>query len=130
MPRPKRDLAADRRTLLARIRAEMHQVTRLLSGKAWEELAGSLPVEAGWTEETLEAAMVPYFAEHPTLDTSPKARRSSLTQVDEAEARLFRVRQTLIDSKGEEDWFIEGVVDLRGRADVDGPLVAVRHIGT
>lgn len=129
-PRPRRDLATDRRALNARIRAEVHQMTRLLSAKAWEELAGSLPVEAGWTEETLEAAMVPYFAEHSSLDTSPKARRSSLTQIDEAEPRLFRVRHTLIDSKGEQDWFVEGVVDLRGRDDVDGPLVAVRHIGT
>ena len=129
-PRPRRDLATDRRTLNARIRAEVHQMTRLLSAKGWEELAGSLPVEAGWTEETLEAAMTPYFAEHPSLDTSPKARRSSLTQIDEPEPRLFRVRHTLIDSKGEQDWFIEGVVDLRGRDDVEGPLVAVRHIGT
>jgi superfamily II RNA helicase len=129
-PRPKRDLAADRRALAARVRAEVHQIARLLASKAWEELAGSLPVEAGWTEETLEAAMAPYFAEHPALDTSPAARRSNLTQIEETESRLFRVRHALLDSTGEQDWFLEGVVDLRGRNDVDGPLVAVRHIGT
>jgi len=129
-PRPKRDLAADRRALAARVRAEVHQIARLLASKAWEELADSLPVEAGWTEETLEAAMAPYFAEHPALDTSPAARRSNLTQIEETESRLFRVRHALLDSTGEQDWFLEGVVDLRGRNDVDGPLVAVRHIGT
>ena len=129
-PRPKKDLATDRRALAARVRAEVHQIARLLSSKAWEELAGSLPVEAGWTEETLEAAMAPYFAEQPALDISPNARRSSLTTLEETEARLFRVRHNLVDSKGEQDWFIEGVVDLRGKNDIDGPLVAVRHIGT
>jgi hypothetical protein len=130
LPRPPRkDLAKDLKALTARIRAELHQVTRLLATKAWEELAALLPVEAGWTEERIEAAMAPYFAEHSSLDTSPRARQPVLTQVTETEARVWRVRHTLIDAAGEQDWFIEGVVDLRGREDVDGALVAVHHIG-
>jgi hypothetical protein len=73
--------------------------------------------------------MAPYFAEHSSLDVTPKARQPVLTQVSETEPRVWRVRHTLVDSKGEQDWFIEGVVDLRGREDVEGTLVAVRHIG-
>jgi hypothetical protein len=73
--------------------------------------------------------MAPYFAEHSSLDTTPRARQPVLTQLDETEPRVWRVRHTLIDAKGEQDWFIEGTVDLRGKEDVDGALVAVRHIG-
>jgi superfamily II RNA helicase len=98
---PRKDLAKDLKALGARVRAELHQVTRLLATKAWEELAALLPVEAGWTEERIEAAMAPYFAEHSSLDTTPRARQPVLTQMDETEPRVWRVRHTLIDVKGE-----------------------------
>lgn len=127
---PRKDLAKDLKALTARVRAEMHQVTRLLATKSWEELAALMPVEAGWTEERLEAAMAPYFAAHASLDTSPRARQPVLTQLTETESRVWRARHTLIDANGEQDWFVEGVVDLRGKEDVEGALVAVHHIGT
>jgi superfamily II RNA helicase len=128
-PRARRDLARDLKALAARVRAELHQVVRLLASRAWEELAETLPVEAGWTEETLAAAMAPYFAEHPTLDTTPRARQASLTQLELQEPRVWRVRHALVDSRGEQDWYLEGVVDLRGREDAEGPLVALRLVG-
>jgi hypothetical protein len=128
-PPRKRDLAKDLKGLTARVRAEVHQVVRLLASRAWEELAETLPAEAGWTEATLAEAMAPYFAEHPTLDTTPRARQASLTQLEAQEPRVWRVRHALVDSKGDQDWYLEGLVDLRGKDDVDGPLVALRHLG-
>jgi superfamily II RNA helicase len=127
--RPKRDLAANKKALNSRVRAELHQITRLLATRKYDELAEQLPIEAGWTEETLEAAMEPYFSEHPSLDLTPKSRQPKLTQLIDDEPRVWTVRHTLIDSKGEEEWFLEGVVDLRNKEDVDGPLVALRRIG-
>ena len=35
----------------------------------------------------------------------------------------------MIDSAGEQDWYVEGTVDLVGRPDVDGALINVHHIG-
>jgi len=128
-PRPKKDLAKDLKGLTARARAEMHQVVKLLAKKQYEELAEQLGPDAGWTADTLEAAMAPYWAEHPTLDTTPRARQPVLTQLTADGERAWRVRHNLLDSKGEQDWFLEGVIDLREREDVEGALVTVRHLG-
>ncbi len=126
-PKRKKDLAKDPKALAARVRAEMHQLVRLLAKKDWEGASEHLGGE--WTASSVEDALAPYWAEHPTLDTTPRARQPVLTQLTPDGERRWRVRHSLIDSVGEQDWFVEGVVDLVGRPDVDGALVAVHHVG-
>jgi len=128
-PKPRKDLAKDLKSLTARARAELHQLVKQLAKKDYEEIIEQLPVESGWTVETLETTMAAYWAEHPTLDTTPRARQPKWTQLTEAGPRRWSVKHSLLDAEGEPDWFIEGLIDLTGRDDVDGALVAVRHIG-
>ncbi len=125
----KKDLAKDPRALAARVRAELHQLIRLLARKDWEAATEHLQQPEVWNVATLEAAMAPYFAEHPTLDTTPKARQPVLTQLVPDGERKWTVRHAMLDSAGEQDWYIEGTVDLVGRPDVDGALINVHHIG-
>lgn len=128
-PRPAKDLAKDQKALKARVRAELHQVVRLLAKKDYEDVMEQLPPESELLDaKALEAALAPYWAEHPMLDVTPRARQPVLTQLIEEEPRLWTVRHALLDSAGEQDWYLEGVVDLRGREDVDGALVALRSI--
>ncbi|MEW6435300.1 MAG: DUF3516 domain-containing protein [Myxococcota bacterium] len=128
-PRPKTDLAKDEKALKARVRAELHQLVRLLAKKAYEDVMEQLPPESELLDaKALEAALAPYWAEHPSIDVTPRARQPLLTQFIEVEPRLWTVRHALLDSAGEQDWYLEGVVDLRGREDVDGALVALRSI--
>jgi hypothetical protein len=129
-PPPRRDLAKDPKALAARVRSELHQLVRLLAKKSYEDAVEQLGgADSGWTTDTLEAALAPYWVEHPSLDTTPRARQPILTQLIPGEERQWTVRHALIDSKGEQDWYIEGVIDLQGRDDVDGALVTVRHVG-
>ncbi len=128
-PRPKKDLAKDLKGLQARVRAELHQVVRLLAKKSYADVLEALPEGHGWTEAALEAALAPYWAEHPSLDTTPRARQPVLTQLIPDGERRWTVRHTLLDSKGEQDWYLEGLVDLTERQDVDGPLLVLRQVG-
>ncbi|HEY1086708.1 MAG TPA: DUF3516 domain-containing protein, partial [Archangium sp.] len=129
-PQPKRDLAKDPKGLAARVRSELHQLVRLLARKnyegAVEQLGGA---ESGWESAAFEKALEPYWAEHPTLDTTPRARQPVLTQLKPDGERQWIVRHALIDSKGEQDWYLEGIIDLKNRDDVDGALVTLRHVG-
>lgn len=129
-PRKKPDLAKNPKALAARVRSELHQLVRLLARKSYEAAVEQLGgADSGWTQESLEKALEPYWAEHPSLDTTPRARQPVLTQMIPGEDRQWTVRHALIDSKGEQDWYVEGVVDLKGREDVDGALVTIRHVG-
>jgi len=130
-PRPKRDLAKHPKEMAARVRSELHQVVRLLARKAYDDVVEQLGEATTLTKDDLEAALAPYWAEHPSLDVTPRARQPVLTQLTPGpEDRTWTVRHTLVDSKGEQDWYLEGLVDLRGRDDVeDGALVTLRHVG-
>ncbi len=124
-PRPKVDLAKNRKALTARVRAECHQLVRLLAKKNYAEVAEQWNVEAA----ALETWLKPYWEAHTMLDTTPRARQPVLTQLIDDGDRRWKVRHTLVDSQGEHDWFIEGEVDLREKNDVDGALIELRHIG-
>ena len=54
-----------------------------------------------WTEDRLQIAMAPFFAEHAELDFSARARSADLTRIDVVEPRVWRVRQTLVDPEGD-----------------------------
>jgi superfamily II RNA helicase len=126
LPKPKKDLAKDPKALTARVRAELHQLVKLLAKKDYEEL---VELQPEWTVEKLEAALAPYWAERQSIDTTPRARQPRWTVLTEDGPRRWTVRHSLLDLEGEPDWFIEGLVDLTDRDDVEGALVTVRHIG-
>ncbi|MCU0700062.1 MAG: DUF3516 domain-containing protein, partial [Myxococcaceae bacterium] len=127
LPKPKKDLAKDLKALTARVRAEVHQVVKLLAKKDYDEL---VELQPSWTVDAFEAAMAAYWSEHQTVDTTPRARQPRLTTLTADGPRRWIVKHSLLDAEGEPDWFLEGLVDLSERLDVDdGPLVQVRHVG-
>ncbi len=126
---PKKDLAKDLKALKARVRAEVHRWVSLLAKKEYDELVEGLGEGSGWTEKAVEALLAPYWAAHPLIDTTPRARQPVLTQLIEDGPRRWKVRHALLDEQQEQDLFIDAEVDLTDREDVDGPLLVLRHIG-
>ncbi|MBK7858094.1 MAG: DUF3516 domain-containing protein [Archangiaceae bacterium] len=126
---PKRppDLAADPKKLAARVRAEAHRLVVALARKNYEEAAEM--VAAGWTAERFEAELLPYWAKYPSIDTTPRARQAKLTTLVLEEPRVWKVRHAIVSPDGEEDFFLEGEIDLRGREDSDEPLLHLVKIG-
>ncbi len=125
------DPAAERRSALAVIRAELHKLVAALARR--DHAAAARLVTAGegepWTPERLAAAMAPFWAEHQVLLVTPDARRPHRTRLDELEPRRFRAQQTLVDGEGDEDWSIDARVDLdRPRADGE-PLLELVRLG-
>jgi superfamily II RNA helicase len=128
---PARPLEDDPRTLSVRVRGELHRLMQALGQKRYEEALAALrpSAEAPWTVERLTAEMAPYWAEYPSLDLTPRARRPSQTIIKPgAEARTFVAQQKLIDPEGDEDWMLECFIDLKGPIG-DGPLIELRRIG-
>jgi superfamily II RNA helicase len=125
------DPAAERRSALAVVRAELHKLVGALARR--DHAAAARLVISGddqpWTPERIAAAMAPFWAEHQTLLVTPDARRPDRTRLDELEPRRFRALQTLVDADGDEDWSLECRADLdRPRTD-GGPLLELLRIG-
>ncbi len=126
------DPAADPRRFGARIRAELHALVAAIAKGDGEDVLTVIRHEPAdpWTLERLEAAVAPYFEEHTTLDTSPRARLTHLTDLREVAPRQWVVRQTLVDGEGDTSWMIECEIDLRDVAEYEGPLLRLRRIAS
>jgi superfamily II RNA helicase len=129
------DVSLDRKGFYARLRAELHQLVHALSRRDWEEALASIRAQGdiageAWTEDRLEQALAPYYAEYPKLIFDPRARQTDKTKIVELEDHRWSVQQVLIDPEDDGFWYIDGEVDLRDDASPEGPLVRVLRIGT
>ncbi|MFM2151948.1 MAG: hypothetical protein RL199_383 [Pseudomonadota bacterium] len=130
-PRKKRSLADDPRTLVARIRAELHQFTRLLGRKEWALAHAALfDPEGTWSPESLEAAVSPMFEAHGGVDLTPRGRQASLTQANPVDDATWEATHQLLGLDGDDFWHLDVVVDLAAERAEDAPLVSLRRVGT
>ena len=123
------DISRNKRSFIARIRAELHHFLRALhAGELEDALACVLPDEA-WTVEAIDAALEPVLAEIGRVRFDVVARYADKTTVRPDGDHVWQVSQALIDFEGEIVGSIDGIVDLRDDAAPIGPLVRLIAIG-
>ncbi len=130
-----RELRENPRALSARIRAELHQLVAVLSRKDWEEAATcirrtTVDPTSLVAPEDFENALAPFFETFGELRFDHQARLAEHTQITDTGNNIWKVVQILLDPEDENLWYIDGRVDLSDGATIEGPLVAVRRIGT
>jgi superfamily II RNA helicase len=131
-----RPLAEDPRALAGRVRGEMHRLVKLLAGRRYEDFVAALhDPDLAWTPTRVAAEMQLYFDEHASIVTSPESRKPHLTTIRPDPDGGLRVAQRLLDPAGNDDWVVEGRVDLArhpsgDRAGLDDrPIVELSRIG-
>ncbi len=130
-PEPEsRELGADPRVFGARVRAELHGVIKAIAHSDLEEALGGLAHDPAdpWTVERLEQALAPVLEEEGELLFGAEARAPTLTRVQPAEERRWRVEHTFLGPQGPSPWRLEGEIDLRDPEAADGPLIRLRAI--
>jgi superfamily II RNA helicase len=135
--RPPLPLDHDKRAFTARVRAEMHRLVQALARGDFDEVVALVravdPVGQPWDAKRVAAELQPFLADKGKVLWSPLARQPPLTlldqDVDDPGPGRWRVRQVLIDEAGDNEWFIEGRIDLQARLPEE-PLVALVRIGS
>jgi superfamily II RNA helicase len=121
---------ADPKAFLARVRNELHRLLVALARKEHEAALAALAPGGDWTAARLEAAMAPYWAEHPLVDTTPAARRPHNSFLRETGPRRWEAIQRIVDEAGEVDWMLQCEIDLSSPRDPDLPLLSLVRVGT
>jgi hypothetical protein len=126
------DLAADPRELRARVRAELHALTRALAERNWEEASHSVhrDPDEPWTPERFARALAPFHEEYGEIVFTPRARESQWTRLEPDGPRRWRATQVLLDGSDDNLWCVEAEIDLSGERDPVGPLLRLTRIGT
>jgi len=75
----------------------------------------------------IEAELQAFFAEHQAIRVDPEARSPKHLDIqDGAEGEhTWRVRQTLLDPEGDNDWFVEMTVDLARSRELARPVLTL-----
>ncbi|WP_093839390.1 DEAD/DEAH box helicase [Streptomyces aidingensis] len=115
-------VTANARAFRVLVRNALFRRVELAALGRTEEL-GELDGESGWDADAWAEALDGYWAEYDELGTGPDARGPKLLHIEEVpEDRLWRVRQTFADPRGDHDWGIAGEVDLTA-SDAEGRAV-------
>ncbi|HSI04076.1 MAG TPA: DUF3516 domain-containing protein [Myxococcota bacterium] len=124
------DPRQDMRGFTARVRGEMHQIVKALESRHYAAVLDIVRPSDQWSDKAIADAMAPYWAQHAKLRFDHEARLPTRTQLVEEGPRQYRVRQTLVDPEGTDEWMIEGAIDLDEASDPEAPLLSLVRIGT
>jgi superfamily II RNA helicase len=134
-PEGSKDVTNDRRAFMVLVRNEVFRFIRAVArGDSAEAARVVLPPEDEQTPgaEVREAARIalafaPFFAEHASLRTDPAARSPKLLHVEEGET-AWKIRQSLLDAEGDDDWFFEAEIDLEKSRVAARPVLALGRV--
>jgi superfamily II RNA helicase len=124
------DPRQDMRGFTARVRGEMHQRVKALASRHYAAVLDIVRSCEQWSEKAIADAMAPYWAQHMKLRFDHEARLPTRTQLVAEGPRQYRVRQTLADPEGTDEWMIEAAIDLDEASDPEAPLLTLARIGT
>ena len=114
-------VTANRRAFLVLVRNAMFQRVELAARRQWEQLA-ELDGDDGWTAQIWFDAMAPYYEEHASIAVDADARNPTHLAIDERPGE-WRLRQTVCDPSGDDEWGITATVDLAASDEEGEPVV-------
>lgn len=125
------DVTKDEKAFTVLVRNEVFRLIRALSRGDWAEagrIVASSPELEAREAVRIQQALMPFFAEHRSLRVDPEARSPKYTSVDRQET-MWRVRQILLDSDDDNDWFFDATINLNRSREAARPVMTLDHIG-
>lgn len=122
------DPRVNHKAFIARVRAELFSLIRLLSQKNYDEFiqAISNTGDDQWSKERLEHTMARFFADYQMI-ADPRARSPELTRVEKVNDVTYRFTHTILDTKEDNMWHIGGRIDLT-QLSGEGQLLIIDEI--
>lgn len=115
-------IVSNRRAFTVLVRNELFRRVQLAALQRDDELI-ALDPDVDWP-----AALDAYYDEHDEILTGGPARSPALVSIDDAEAGVWHVEQTIDDPEGNHDWRIRADVDLDASIEAGAAVVHVREV--
>ncbi len=131
-PQGSLDVTKDEKAFTVLVRNEVFRLVRALARADWMECArivAPAPELEAREAARIETEMKPFIAEHSAIRVDPEARAPKHMHVERGEGS-WRVRQTLLDPEGHDDWFFEATIDLERSRAAGRPVLALERIAT
>jgi superfamily II RNA helicase len=119
------DPRVNQKAFLAKVRAELFHLVRLLSQKNYEDALSAIANPGDWSVEKLEEAFAPFYAEYQELIADPRARNPQLTQTKKLSESSYSVFHTLLDNLEENTWHLSAEIDLDVQREESAPFLSL-----
>jgi hypothetical protein len=122
------DPDANPKAFNAKIRADMHAFVKALSRRDYDEAIASMKKSDEWSASSIEQAIAPFYEHHTRIVFDPPARQPHFTTIKKLGEGRYEVRQVLVDEQDDNDWYVEGLVELNSSTIVGEALVSLKSI--
>ncbi len=122
------DPRVNHKAFVAKVRAELFHIIRLLSNKDYEGVLYSLANPEDWTEEKLKEALEPFYTHYEELIADPRARNPQLTHVKKLSDTRYSVSHTILDNLEDNSWHLDAEIDLDKAREESTPLLVLTGI--
>ena len=124
------DVTQNPRELTVLVRNALYRFVRAAASRDWETAAEVVSLgNEPWSAAKIEASFAPYFAEHRSIRTDPGARIPANTMLERGDHK-WSFKQIVCDPEGNDDWVIEGSLDLAKTREAAAPALELSRIGT
>lgn len=125
------DVTRDKKAFTVLLRNEVWRLVQAIArrdyGRAVEGLRSLALRDSGWTEESLEEKVAPYFDEYEELRTDPSARSPKHLEVERGE-ESWKLRQMLVDPEEDLGWALCFEVDIPASREEGKPVLRLTDV--
>lgn len=125
---PTRGPLSRQRAFQVMLRNALFRRVQAAAFERYAELA-ELDGPHGFGEQRWRDALDGYYMEHDDIRVDGDARAAALLDLDRSDAASWRFRQVLLDPDGDQDWGIEGRIDVPASDEAGEPVVIVERVG-
>jgi superfamily II RNA helicase len=131
-PAGSQDVTKNDKAFVVLVRNEIFRLVRALARGDWAEAARIVapsPELEAQESQRIARALEPFFVAHAAVRVDPEARRPKHTTIERDET-VWRVRQVLLDSDDDNDWYFDATIDLDRSRAAARPVLTLDHLGT
>ena len=114
------------------VRNEIFRFVRALARGDLREaarLVAPAPEAEAQEAQRIQQALAPFFEAHRAIRVDPEARSPKHTKLERGTTE-WRVRQILLDTEEDNDWYFDARIDLDRSRELARPALVIEHIGT
>jgi superfamily II RNA helicase len=124
------DPRSNKKAFIAKVRAELFHLLRILSKRNYEEAVGVIANASEWSPARFEEALKDFHDQYGELIADPRARNPLLSKIHEEDENNYLIDYTLLDNNDDNIWFMRFRIDLTQMRDENEPLLQLVEISS
>ncbi|MCA9507989.1 MAG: DUF3516 domain-containing protein [Myxococcales bacterium] len=116
------------KAFLAKIRAELFHLVRLLAQKNYEDALLAIANPDEWSKEKFEEVFAPFYEDYEGIIADPRARNPKLSQIKKVSDTFYTITHTLLDDREDNAWYLRAEIDLAHQREENAPLLKLLEV--